>query len=148
MKTQLVLILSLFSFLLHAEENAALSAVKAADAARIAAMTSPDAAKLDAIFSDELRYAHSSGVVDSKASMIESLVQGKTKYLSYRYDEQNFTFPAPGIALMTGRAPLKVSTPDGELDLTLGFLAAWRLENGQWRFLAWQSCKLPANAKQ
>lgn len=148
MKTQIVLILSLFSLLLHAEENAALSAVKAADAARIAAMTSPDAAKLDAIFSDELRYAHSSGVVDSKASMIESLVQGKTKYLSYRYDEQNFTFPAPGIALMTGRAPLKVGTADGEMDLTLGFLAVWRLENGQWRFLAWQSSKLPANAKQ
>jgi len=29
------------------------------------------------------------------------------------------------------------------MDSVLSYLAVWREENGQWRFLAWQSCKLP-----
>ena len=28
-------------------------------------------------------------------------------------------------------------------ELHLSFLAAYRLEKGTWRFVAWQSCKLP-----
>jgi len=59
------------------------------------------------------------------------------------YAERNFTFPAPGVALMTGRAHVQVAKVDGKVDMVLSFLAAWREEKGQWRFLAWQSCKLP-----
>jgi len=25
----------------------------------------------------------------------------------------------------------------------ISYLAVWRLEKGQWKFLAWQSCKIP-----
>jgi hypothetical protein len=39
-----------------------------------------DGAKLAAIFSDELRYAHSSGLVDTKTSYLQSIVSGRTKY--------------------------------------------------------------------
>ena len=120
-----------------------MAALQAADNARIAAMKSPDRARLGAIFSDDLRYAHSSGVVDTKTSFIEVLTSGKTKYVSYDYEERTFTFPAPGIALMTGRARIQAETVTGKLDNLLSFLAVWREEKGQWRFLAWQSCKLP-----
>lgn len=119
-------------------------ALLAADTQRIEAMTHPERSRLGAVFSDELRYAHSNGVVDSKASFTEVLLEGRTKYLSYQPLERNFTFPAPHIALMTGRAQVKVATPSGEMDATLSYLAVWREEAGQWKFLAWQSCKLPA----
>lgn len=132
---------------LHAEDSALLLAVKAADKARVAAMQSGDRDKLTAIFSDELRYAHSTGVVDTKASFIEVLTSGKTKYVGYDYEEQNFTFPAPGVALMSGRAHVKAETATGTMDSVLSFLAVWREEKGQWRFLAWQSCKLPPATK-
>ena len=33
------------------------------------------------------------------------------------------------------------------MDAVLSFLAVWREEKGQWRFLAWQSCKLPPAVK-
>ena len=145
MKSILIL-LCLFTVILNAEE-APLAAVKAADEARLSAMKSADRDKLTAIFSDDLRYSHSSGVVDTKASFIDVLTKGTTKYLSVDYEEQNFTFPAPGIALMTGRAKFKIGTPNGDIDPTLVFLAVWRLEDGQWRFLAWQSCKLTPPAK-
>jgi ketosteroid isomerase-like protein len=147
MKTILAL-LSLFTALqAFAEDHPSLAAVQAADKARVAAMQSGDRAKLDGIFSDELRYAHSNGIVDTKKSFIEILGAGKTKYVGYDYEEQNFTFPAPGIALMTGRAHVKAESEGKTMDAVLSFLAVWREEKGQWRFLAWQSCKLPPVVK-
>ncbi|MFM2168159.1 MAG: hypothetical protein RIS79_2530 [Verrucomicrobiota bacterium] len=143
MKTLLASLALLFVVQAFAAENPQLAAVQAADKARVAAMQSGDRAKLDAVFSDELRYAHSNGIVDTKASFIDILGAGKTKYVGYDYEEQNFTFPAPGIALMTGRAHVKAESEGKVMDAVLSFLAVWREEKGQWRFLAWQSCKLP-----
>jgi hypothetical protein len=48
---------------------------------------------------------------------------------------------------MSGRAHVKAVTANGEMDGVLSFLAVWREENGHWRFLAWQSCKLPPVTK-
>lgn len=147
MKTLLAAISLLFALQVLAEDHPSLAAVKAADKARVAAMQSGDRTQLDGIFSDELRYAHSNGVVDTKMSFIEILSAGKTKYVGYDYEEQSFTFPAPGIALMSGRAHVKAETAGGTMDSVLSFLAVWREEKGQWRFLAWQSCKLPTVTK-
>ena len=95
-------------------------------------------------FSDELRYAHSTGAVDDKGSYMDSLVSGRTKYLVYDYEERKFTFPAPGISLMTGRVHIQSTNAAGTLsDVVLSILAVWRQEQGKWRFLAWQSCRLP-----
>lgn len=114
-----------------------------ADEERVAAMRAADRARLDAILSDELRYAHSNGVVDTKASLTDTLLSGKTKYLSFDYQERKFTTPAPGIALMSGRVRVQVESGGGKMDAVLSYLAVWRQENGKWRFLAWQSCKVP-----
>jgi hypothetical protein len=123
------------------------SALKAADKARVEAMQSGNREQLSRIFSDSLRYAHSNGVVDSKVSFIETLSTGKTKYVGYDYEERNFSFPAPGIALMTGRAHIKAEAGGALMDSVLSFLAVWREEQGQWRFLAWQSSRLPPAPK-
>ena len=147
MKTLLIALSLLFALQVLAEDHPSLAAVKAADKARVAAMQSGERAKLDGIFSDELRYAHSNGVVDTKTSFIEILSAGKTKYVGYDYEEQNFTFPAAGIALMSGRAHVKAESEGKAMDAVLSFLAVWREEKGQWRFLAWQSCKLPPVVK-
>jgi hypothetical protein len=128
----------------HAQDDARAAALTTADNARVGAMLHPDTAALGAAFSDELRYAHSNGIVDTKASLMDTLLQGRTKYLTYDYEERKFTFPAPEIALMSGRARIKAVTASGEMDSVLSYLSVWRLEKGQWRFLAWQSCRLPA----
>ena len=147
MKTLFASLALLFVVQAIAEDTPKLAAVQAADKARVAAMQSPDRDKLGAIFSDELRYAHSNGIVDSKTSFIESLMAGKTKYVGYDYEEQNFTFASLGIALMTGRAKLKIEGESGIIEPTLIFLGVWREEQGQWKFLAWQSCKLASPTK-
>ena len=67
--------------------------------------------------------------------------------IELEYLEREFSFPAPGIALMTGRVRIRVATAEGEMENSLSFLAVWRKEKDQWRFLAWQSCKLPTASK-
>jgi hypothetical protein len=132
---------------LQAAEDPVLAALRAADDQRVAAILAADSARLTAIFSDDLRYAHSTGGVDDKASYIDSLVSGRTKYVAIDYQERNFTFPVPGIALMTGRVHIKAMSATGASDGVLSLLAVWREEKGHWRFLAWQSCKLPLASK-
>jgi len=135
---------------LQAAEDPVLAALRAADDERVRATLVAERAGLTAIFSDDLRYAHSTGGVDDKASYIDSLVSGRTKYVAIDYQERNFTFPVPGIALMTGRVHIKATSATsatGASDGVLSLLAVWREEKGHWRFLAWQSCKLPLAAK-
>ena len=117
------------------------AAVTASDDERTAATKAGDRARLDAVFSDELRYAHSSGKVDTKASYMESLVTHRTVYESFNYKERTFLPAAPGIVLMTGRVLIHARNGEQKLALDLNFLAVWREENGRWRFLAWQSCR-------
>ena len=131
---------------LHAADDARL-AVQSADDARISTMSSPTRDQLASIFSDDLRYAHSTGAVDTKTSFIDTLTSGKTKYLRFDYLEREFSFPAPDIALMTGCVRIRAATAEGEMENALSFLAVWRKEKGQWRFFAWQSCKLPPASK-
>ncbi len=134
---------------LHAADNAAaLTAVTAADDARVVAFTKADAAALKEILSEDLSYSHSSGVLDSKAAFLEMIGSRKTTYQLYEYQDRKFTFPAPGIALMTGKTHIKALTATGEMDSVLSFLAVWHEEGGKWKFLAWQSARLaPPAAK-
>jgi ketosteroid isomerase-like protein len=120
-----------------------LDAVRQADDERVAATIAADRARLGAIFSDDLEYRHSSGVVNDKAAYIDVIATGRTKYFSIAYEERKFKPVAPGIVLMTGRCHIKSANDGKTLDHYLGFLAVWRLEAGAWRFLAWQSVGLP-----
>lgn len=129
-------------------EDTQVSALLAADDARVAATMAADRPRLEAIFSDALRYAHSTGVVDTKESLIRALVGGQLKYLSIRPEQRDCTFPVADIALMTGRSQVRSATPAGaEVDVRLSFLAVWCREQGHWRFLSWQSCKLPSGER-
>jgi len=55
---------------LQAADDSPSAAVLAADDERVSAIVAADRARLTAIFSDDLRYAHSTGAVDGKTSYI------------------------------------------------------------------------------
>jgi len=122
-----------------------IAAVTAADEERVAATKAGDRARLDAIFSDDLRYAHSNGRVDTKSSYVESLATHQTVYESIEYKERVFSAVAPGVVLMTGRVVIHARDAEQKIENDLNFLAVWCEENGHWHFRAWQSCRnLPA----
>ncbi|MBM3851904.1 MAG: nuclear transport factor 2 family protein [Verrucomicrobia bacterium] len=126
-----------------AEQNKLIAAVRAADDERIAATTSASRARLEAVYSDALHYAHSSGRVDTKASQIELILTSGNKYERIEHKERTFIPAGPGIVLMKGRALYHMAGSGGRVVNDLNYLAVWREEGGQWRFLAWQSCKNP-----
>lgn len=142
------LFLALLLPAVRAAEDALTAALRAADDERVAATIAADRARLGAIYSDELHYAHSNGRVDTKASQIEGLVGGPNRVESLTYGARTFTLAGPGVALMRGRASIaNRSRTSGEASrMELSYLAVWRLEGGNWRFLAWQSCRLPEPA--
>ncbi|HTH47131.1 MAG TPA: nuclear transport factor 2 family protein [Candidatus Limnocylindria bacterium] len=122
---------------------------RVADDARVAAMTSADPGRLAAAFSDDLIYVHSSGHLDTKASLIAAITSGKTAYHAIDFEQREFREVVPGLVLVHGRCYVKLGKAAPYTDLHFSFLASYRLEKGAWRFLAWQSCKLaePAPAK-
>jgi hypothetical protein len=127
-----------------AEDDPRVTAVLAADDARIAAMTAADPEALEPLLSAELRYSHSNGTVDTKDSFLE-LIRGKaTRYVAYRPVERGVRFASPDIALEHGRAEVILEKNGVRTEATFLFLAVWRLEEGSWRFLAWQSARPPA----
>jgi hypothetical protein len=44
---------------------------------------------------------------------------------------------------MAGRFDVKAIVKGNAAESTISYLAVWRLEHGVWKFLAWQSCKIP-----
>ncbi|MBM3843786.1 MAG: nuclear transport factor 2 family protein [Verrucomicrobia bacterium] len=141
----LALCLALLVPAARAAEDALTTALRAADDERVAATIAADRARLAAIYSDDLHYAHSNGKVDTKATQIEGIVGGPNRVESLTYGTRTFTLAGPGVALMRGRLSMgNRSRANGEpARMELSYLAVWRLEGGRWRFLAWQSCRLP-----
>jgi hypothetical protein len=117
--------------------------VLAADDARIAALVSGDVDTLADCLADDLRYVHSSGSVDDKASLLDLVRSGKSRYVAYEPLQRIVRFPAEGVALDSGRARLRVETADGLIDTEFLYLACWRLEGDAWKFAAWQSARPP-----
>ena len=119
-----------------------IAAVRRADDERVAATLARDLKTLGAIYSDEMYYAHSSGKLDTKASQLEGIANGTYNYTRFDYRDRTFGAIAPGIVLMTGRALVGLTRPSGEkILLDLNYLGVWRLEQGTWRFLAWQAAR-------
>jgi hypothetical protein len=132
--------------LLRAADSGAVMAVRAADDERVAASIAADPARLGAVLSEDLHYAHSNGAIDTKATYLESLVSRRSVYRSFDYVRRDFMEVGPGVVLMHGRAKIEAGTATQQNLLDLNFLAVWRNEGGKWRFIAWQSSRLPPPA--
>ena len=129
------------------------AALEKADDERIAATKAADRAKLEAIYSDALHYAHSSGKVDTKASQIQGILTSTSSYENFDYKERTFIPAGPGIVLMKGRVHvhMRIKASGEKVMNDINYLAVWREENGKWRFLAWQASRNtppPAAAKK
>jgi hypothetical protein len=129
--------------LLRAADDKIIAAVRAADDERLSASIAGDRAKLEQIYSDDLHYVHSSGKHDTKASQIQGVTTGGSKYEKFDHQERTFEAVAPGIVLMRGRVHVHMSNrkTGAKAMNDINYLAVWREEKGKWRFLAWQASK-------
>jgi len=117
--------------------------VLALEEKRCAAMAANDVAALEKLFHDDLIYTHSSAVVDTRASYLATLKSGHTRYHSIKGSKEKVRVSGD-TALVTGRAIIDVTVKGEKKHLDTRFLDVWIKTPQGWKFIAWQSTKLPA----
>jgi hypothetical protein len=118
-------------------------AVLAAEDRRYRAMQDADLTALDALCADELSYAHSSGVRDTKEQYLGKVRSGY--YVYRRIDHPVERVEVAGdAAIVVGRmtADLLVDGTPKTIDNLA--LAVWTRASGDWRLLAYAPTSLPS----
>ncbi len=114
----------------------------AAEDARYAAQTGKDFIALEQLIADDLVYTHSSALVDSKHSYIESLRNGTVRYLSMRRSDVSVrTFGC--VAAITGLGNFDVQLNDKDLSVEVRFHSLWAMRDGRLQFISWQATRTP-----
>lgn len=106
-------------------------------------VTTNDFALLEKVLAPDLVYTHSNGLVDSRASYIESLRSGKTRYLKVEYSELKVRQITPDVALTHCRALVVTLQQGKEVPMNLALLHVFKKNGGQWQMVAHQSARLP-----
>lgn len=106
------------------------------------AMVDPTPAALDAVVANELTYGHSGGKVDTKASFISDLLDGKSDFVTIKLTEQTVNVVGD-VALV--RHTLAADTNDSGKPGTvnLKILLVFQKQAGQWKLLARQAVRVP-----
>ncbi|MEO6246851.1 MAG: nuclear transport factor 2 family protein [Opitutaceae bacterium] len=117
-----------------------------ADKARQAAMMAGDAAKLGNLLSDQLRFVHSDGRVESKADYAKNLLAGDTAYADVKTSAIEMMQVTPDSVVILGVQTMRKRLGPDWSDVTLRYLSVWRNEAGAWRMIAWQSARPSGNS--
>ena len=108
--------------------------------ARFKAQMSADGATMNKLFGNDLVYIHSSTVVDTKKSFIESITSGNVKYRSMHQGEATVrTYGS--IAIVTGSATFEVTVKGENRTLDLLYHAIWAKRIAGVQFVSWQATK-------
>lgn len=123
--------------------DSTLAAVQAADDRRKVATVAGDLDTLAALLDDDVIYAHSTGVVDSKASYLDGLSSGRTRYLSLATTIDRHVDMGAAVAVH-GTMSARIEVQGQLRDIEVVYLAVWRQSAGGWRLAAFQSARPPA----
>jgi hypothetical protein len=117
--------------------------VLVAEDARFAAMVAADTGQMRHWFADDLVYVHSTGLVESRDQLIESITSGRIRYLAVTPVERQVVPLGPAAAAVRGRGRFQVTADGNALDLQIRYLAVYGSEGGVWRLRSWQSLRTP-----
>lgn len=118
-------------------------AALAAEAARYAAQIAVDVPAMERLFGDDLRYTHSSGLSDTKATYIEAMRSQSTRYHRMTLGDVAVRCYG-GLAILTGDTVFEVTARGQDMTLDLVFHAVWVQRSAGPQFVSWQSTRRPA----
>jgi ketosteroid isomerase-like protein len=100
-----------------------------------------DKAKLEQLFADQLSYGHSDGRVESKAEVINGVMNRKATVKSIDFPELKVAIV--GNSAVARHLYVSESEMDGKPNSTkIGALQVWQKQDGGWKLLARQGYKL------
>jgi len=106
------------------------------------AMIDGDKTTLEKVTSEFLSYGHSNGRVENKQEFVESLVSGRSDFVTMNLSEQTITVTSPKVALV--RHTLDADILDGGKPNTvkLKVLLVFQKEKAGWTLIARQAVKV------
>ncbi|RZK42602.1 MAG: nuclear transport factor 2 family protein [Pedobacter sp.] len=136
----LALLLS-FTMAVTAQTKAESELTTAVENLRLA-MISGDRTALESVASKDLSYGHSSGKVEDFNAFVETLVSGKSDFVTIDFAKQ--TVKVSGDVGLV-RHELHAKTNDGGKpgEVHIGIFLAWKKEGKVWRMVGRQAYKLP-----
>ena len=127
------------AFAASADEEAVAKGVEAFRGAQIAA----DAKAFDALCAAELSYGHSDGRVEDKAVFIANATNGKSKWLSLKYEDPKIRVVGDAAVVRFHWLGEQEVVADGKKSSTnLHILMNWQKQGGDWKLLSRASTKL------
>jgi len=116
-------------------------AVKAADEKWAASVVAQDFDALDDILHDDLIYAHSTGIIESKSEYLGKLKSGRQRYDAIDHHETTirvFGDAAVAHSIVT----MKGATAGEPFDNKLMMIHTWVKDGDEWRLAAHQTTRL------
>jgi ketosteroid isomerase-like protein len=122
-----------------ADEEAVAKGVEAFRAAQVAA----DAKAFDKLCAAELSYSHSDGRVEDKAAFIANATNGKSKFVSLKYEDTKVHVVGPAAIVRFHWLGEAEAVADGKKSsTTLHILMNWQKQGADWKLLSRASTKL------
>jgi ketosteroid isomerase-like protein len=127
--------------LLAAALPAAEADIRAVETAWTTAIKTRDGQALDALLSDQLIYAHSTGIVDSKSDYITKVTSGRQRYEGARHE--NMTIREYGdTVIVHARMHMWGTNQSGKFDDIVMAMHTWIKRAGKWQLVAHQTTKI------
>ncbi|MEX0593388.1 MAG: nuclear transport factor 2 family protein [Balneolaceae bacterium] len=109
------------------------------EADRVAYLEAQDYDALEELMSPTSTYTHSSGVMDTREQLLNTLRSGDVIYRSLDHHDVQVRIIAPTVAIINGSSDLVVNVQGEDLDVYLRFTLVYTYEDGVWSFEAWHS---------
>jgi len=133
---------SFISFALHAQN--AQTEVMSKMMSLKNALIAKDSVALSNILADNVTYGHSTGVIQTKAQLIRSALNGEQDYRSIDPSNMNVRIYNDNTGVVTVNLKVNVVNLGKPLDVNLAATLVWIKINGEWKLVARQAVKLPA----
>ena len=108
------------------------------------ALIAKDSVALSNLLADDVTYGHSTGVIQTKAQLIRSALNGEQDYRSIEPSNMNVRIYNDNTGVVTINLKVNVINLGKPLDVNLAATLVWIKINGEWKLVARQAVKLPA----
>jgi ketosteroid isomerase-like protein len=136
------LCVAVFSRPTAAQESDARAQLQALEARRLEAMRAADVKALAQIMVEDMTYAHSTGLVQTRDQLLQLLESGVVRYLSFETHDIAWRV-YDGAAVATGRQTISLDSEGRAVTSRNRFTVVYARVGADWRCVAYQSTALP-----
>jgi len=105
-----------------------------------------DRAALEDLVNKNLSYAHSTGLVEDRATMIQAAASSPTKYKNLSLERGSINIDGKTAVLRHNLRGVSVDDKGAESPLNLGILQVWKKNGNKWQIWARQAVKITPKA--